>query len=194
MTTIFETDVSGGWFGVTVTQVRMKMTKRSSDKRAFSLVEMVIVIVIIGVIAAIAVPRITRGARGAGDASVRGSLAGLRNAIDLYATEHAGTFPASTAGDDQDDLLDHLTKRTDIDGAVGTTAGTHIYGPYLRGDSFPPLEVGPNKGAWGVDVQTDGPTVDETQVTVGWCYNSVTGDIIANTDDTDESGRGYDSY
>ena len=56
--------------------------------RGFSLVELVIVIVIIGIIAAIAVPLISRGAKGASDSAVRGDLAALRAAIDLFAAEH----------------------------------------------------------------------------------------------------------
>jgi prepilin-type N-terminal cleavage/methylation domain-containing protein len=63
--------------------------KYRSRTRGFSLVELVIVVVIIGVIAAIAVPRISRGAKGAGESALRGSLATLRNAIDMYAPEHA---------------------------------------------------------------------------------------------------------
>jgi prepilin-type N-terminal cleavage/methylation domain-containing protein len=105
---------------------------------AFSLVELVIVIVIIGVIAAIAVPRISRGARGASDSSVRGSLAALRNAIDLYAAEHGGNFPAQ-AGDGTNAagselaFLNQLTKFTDAAGAFSATkTATAIYGPYLR--------------------------------------------------------------
>ncbi len=75
----------------------MRLQKKTA---AFSLVELVIVIVIIGVIAAIAVPRIGRGAKGAADSAVRANLATLRNAIDLYAVEHGGKFPASDTGDD----------------------------------------------------------------------------------------------
>ena len=170
------------------------MRNRKKNRPAFSLVEMVIVIIIIGVIAAIAVPRISRGAKGAADAAVRGSLAALRNSIDMYAAEHSGNFPASVTGDTEAILLGQLTKMTDINGAVGTTAGTHIYGPYLRGTTFPPLEVGPNKGASGVILQTTGPTVAEITATAGWCYNTSTGDLIANTDDLDEKGKGYDTY
>jgi prepilin-type N-terminal cleavage/methylation domain-containing protein len=158
---------------------------------AFSLVELVIVVVIIGVIAAIAVPRISRGAKGAHESSVRGSLAGLRNAIDMYAAEHGGTFPG--ADGQAATFLNQLTKKTDAAGNVGTTAGVHIYGPYLRG-GIPPLEVGPNKGASEVLLGNTGPAVDEVQTTIGWVYNYTTGDIIANTDDADESGKTYDTY
>ena len=159
--------------------------------RGFSLVELVIVVVIIGVIAAIAVPRISRGAKGAHDSSVRGSLASMRNAIDMYAAEHGGAFPG--ADGDADTFLKQLTQRTDRSGNVGTTAGVHIYGPYLR-KGIPPLEVGPNKGATGVFPTDAGPAVDESKTTVGWIYNYKTGDIIANTDDEDEAGNKYNTY
>jgi len=154
-------------------------------------VELVIVVVIIGVIAAIAVPRISRGARGAGDSAVRGSLASLRNAIDMYAAEHGGTFP----GDDgtETKLIDQLTKRTNASGAVGTGA-SYPFGPYLR-KGFPAIPVGPNAGkAAGVELTTTSPpTADETKATKGWVYNYQTGEVIANTNDTDDAGNGYDT-
>ena len=159
-------------------------------KNAFSLVELVIVVVIIGMIAAIAIPRISRGAKGAAESSVKGSLAVLRQAIDLYAAEHGGTFP----GTDEATFVAALTSKTDKDGVVGTTAGTHIYGPYLRGTKLPPIPVGPNKGATGVIVAATTPAVAEATTTAGWVYDYVVGDIIANTDDEDESEVGYDTY
>ena len=159
-------------------------------KNAFSLVELVIVVVIIGMIAAIAIPRISRGAKGASDSAVKGNLSILRQAIDLYAAEHGGDYP----GTDEATFVSALTKKTDKDGAVGTTAGTHIYGPYIRGEKLPPLPVGPNKGATGAIVANTGPAVDEDTATAGWVYNYETGELIANTDDEDESEVGYDEY
>jgi general secretion pathway protein G len=161
-------------------------------KSGFSLVELVIVVVIIGIIAAIAVPRISRGAKGANDTSVRGSLAGLRNAIDMFAAEHGGSFPG--ADNLEATFIAQLTKKTNSAGVVGTTAGVHIFGPYLR-SGIPPLLVGPNKStAKKVSLLGTGPVVAEASTDVAWVYNSLTGDIIANTDDTDESGIAYDKY
>ena len=162
--------------------------------RAFSLVELVIVVVIIGVIAAIAVPRISRGAKGAGESALRGDLAGLRNSIDMYAAEHSGDW----AGKDGlvATLVDQLTKKTTAAGVVGTTAGVHIYGPYLR-RGFPPAPVGPNIGATGVimSMAADLTTViAEASTTMGWIYNYQTGELIINTDDTDEKTTAYSSY
>lgn len=170
----------------------MKVGRRA---KAFSLVELVIVVVIIGVIAAIAVPRISRGAKGAAVSALRADLASLRNSIDMYAAEHGGTF-AATDGLEAT-LIDQLTKNTDANGNVGTTAGVHIYGPYLRG-GFPPLPVGPSSGLNPVGVIisiTATLTVDELQTDKGWLYSSKTGEVKANTDDTDEGGVvTYDTY
>lgn len=169
------------------------MLPTSKKLRAFSLVELVIVVVIIGVIAAIAVPRISRGAKGAADSALRGSLAGLRNAIDMYAAEHGGKFPGSELADTEATLIAQLTEMTDDGGAVGTTAGTHIYGPYLRG-GFPPLPVCGPKGSKVVKlVATAGVGGTGTE---GWVYSKDTGVIIANCADTDMDDRTtkYNTY
>ncbi len=151
----------------------------SKNKRAFSLVELVIVIVIIGVIAAIAVPRISRGAKGAGDAALRGSLAGLRNAIDMYAAEHNGTFPP---GANQAAVETQMTTKTKADGTAGGK-----YGPYLR-RGFPPLSVCANKGSSTVIVISSGsPAPDAASVGTGegWIYSTATGEVVANCVDAD---------
>jgi len=165
----------------------MKVTKKASG---FNLVELVIVVVIIGVVAAIAVPRISRAARGAADSAVRADLAALRNAIDLYYAEHNGEFPGQDRN--QATFVHQLTGKTDVLGNTGVAA-ERIYGPYLPG-GVPVLSVGPNRGATGVRIAETGPTVDEAAADIGWVYNCRTGDIIANTDDLDEAGIGYDTY
>ena len=160
-----------------------------SGKRAFSLVELVIVVVIIGVIAAIAVPRISRGAKGAGESALRGSLASMRNAIDMYAAEHGGAFPG--ADNLEATLLRQLTEKTDAFGVAGGN-----FGPYLR-RGFPPCPVGVRAGDTGVIVAAAVPAVSEATAGKGWVYSSATGAIIVNSDDPDDSGvvtNTYDKY
>ena len=57
-------------------------------RKAFSLIELVIVVVIIAIIGAIAIPKMSRGAQGAGDSALIQDLSVLRAALDLYNTEH----------------------------------------------------------------------------------------------------------
>src|SRR3954465_3648589 len=119
-------------------------------RSAFSLIELVIVMVIIGILAAIAIPRMSQGSAGAAGSALSGSLAVLRNAVDLYATEHGNVFPALATADAQ------LTLYTDASG--GTSASkdaTHIYGPYLR--KTPPLPLGPT-GYKNTTTYVDGST------------------------------------
>ena len=103
-------------------------------RRAFSLIELVIVVVIIGVIAAIAIPRLSRGAEGAGESALKGNLAVMRNAIDLYVTEHVGSYPKLATFKDQMTLYCNASGATSV-----AKGGTFIYGPYLR--AIPPLSV-----------------------------------------------------
>ena len=156
---------------------RFTQTKR----RGFSLIELVIVVVIIGIIGAIAIPRLSRGAEGASDSALAGDLAVLRNAIDLYATEHGGDYPGLATIEDQ------LTQYTDANGNTATSkGGDFIYGPYIR--KIPALKVGGEKGS---NTFTDTPGT----ATFGWVYDATNGTIVPNTGtDKDASGTLYTDY
>jgi prepilin-type N-terminal cleavage/methylation domain-containing protein len=155
---------------------------RKFSQRGFSLIELVIVVVIIGIIAAIAVPRMSRGAAGAGDSALVGDLATLRNAMDLFQSEHGGTYP-----NDATTIVAQLTMFSDDAGAtVATKDSTHIYGPYIR--TIPTLPVGARKGQNGFGA-ADG-------VTIGWIYDSSAHTITANCKPAEIDARGimYSAY
>lgn len=158
----------------------MRRATRTHRQDGFSLIELVIVVVIIAIIGAIAIPRMSRGAAGASESALSGDLAVLRNAIDLYATEHQGDFPGDDGGTFNEQLfVDQLTQFTDLSGNVNSEKdNTHIYGPYLR--KIPPLPVGDaNQGSTGiVDATTVAAPGDNAG---GWYYNMNTGNIRANT-------------
>ena len=158
--------------------------------RGFSLIELVIVIVIIGIIAAIAIPRMSRGSAGAGDSALSGDMSVLRNAVDLYNSEHQA-FPSGTSTN----VADQLTKYTDSTGAVSTSkTGIYIYGPYLR--KVPPMPVGTNKNSNAIAVTNGATPASPGTGTEGWLYNSDTGDIWCNDPaaDADQSGKAYNAY
>jgi len=176
---------------------------RSSRRmRGFSLVELVIVVVILGVIAAIAIPRISRGAKGADESALKQNLAVLRTAIEMYGAEHGGTFPgektdgAGGAAASEAAFESQLLKYSDKSGTVANVkTATALYGPYLR-KKLPALPVGPSTvfGQNGVKMVAVEPTVDEA-TPAGWVYNYLTGEIIANTDDLDDTGnQGYETW
>jgi prepilin-type N-terminal cleavage/methylation domain-containing protein len=151
------------------------MSYVSASRRAFSLIELVIVVVIIGIIAAIAVPRMSRGAQGAGDSALISNLQVLRNAIDLYQTEHGGNYPGTSK------IAAQLTTYTDDNGNQNATKTNEFYlGPYLR--AVPPLPVGSNKGNSGISTTTG--------TGVGWIYDGTT--IKANLPDGEVDSKGND--
>ncbi len=153
-----------------------------ANRRAFSLIELVIVVVIIGIIGAIAIPRMSRGAAGAADSSLVADLAVLRSAIDLYKAEHGGTLPAFATFEAQ-----MTTYTSDAGAANATKSSTYYLGPYLR--ELPTLKVGSNKGQSAL-VATQGGT------TAGWVYDETTGAISANLPGTEVDVRGvqYNNY
>lgn len=159
---------------------------RNLNRRGFSLIELVIVVVIIGIIAAIAIPRMSKGAAGAAEGALSGNLTVLRNAIDLYHTEHGGTdadWPKVA------DFAAQLTTYSKVDGTTQATkdpANGFSFGPYIR--AIPALPVGSKKGATGVAAAAGAG--------IGWEYNESTGAIKAALADgeTDTNGKKYNAY
>jgi prepilin-type N-terminal cleavage/methylation domain-containing protein len=165
----------------------MPPRKYPSCRAGLSLIELVMVLVILSIMAAIAIPRVSRGAAGATDSALVGSLRVLRSALELYATEHGGSYPAVG------DVVVALTGYSNEQGtAFATTKDSStgvILGPYLR--AIPPLPVYcPRRGETGIAGE-DGPTV-------GWIYwtNAAgIGEVRANTT-TERDARNalYSSY
>jgi len=62
-------------------------------KRAFSLVELMIVVAVLGILAAIVVPQFQEHSVQAKEAVAKDSLRLLRGAIELYAARHGGVPP-----------------------------------------------------------------------------------------------------
>ncbi len=163
----------------------MNNARRNSG---FSLIELVIVVVIIAIIGAIAIPRMSRGAAGAADSALTGNLAVLRNALDLYATEHGGTYPSGTAAH----IANQLTQFTDSAGTPNVTkTSSFIYGPYLR--KIPTLPVGGTGQKGSSLIALIGPPGTNPG---GWLYTPTTGEIVANTAAgvADAAGVDYNTY
>jgi prepilin-type N-terminal cleavage/methylation domain-containing protein len=154
-------------------------------RRAFSMIELVIVVVIIGIIAAIAIPRLSRGSAAAADSAMAENLQLIRRSVDLFQTEHEGVLPNTNGSITTADLLLKYSNVTAT--TVSSTkdpANGIIYGPYLR--TVPAISVGPRKGSNGIGA-TDAAGI-------GWLYDSTTGTVTANATGSDGTGKPYSSY
>ena len=140
---------------------------RGGCRRAFSLVELVIVVTIIGVLASIAVPRLSGAATGANSAALQATLAGVRKAIDMYFAEH-GSYPGSDPSaktPSGDWFIKQLTMYSDDDGNTNVSYSTTFqFGPYLR----KPFPTNPTNDLDTVRVKPTPGTPDPADGSYGW--------------------------
>ncbi len=168
-------------FAITLVNISAPLTEGGETSAPVALYW---VLFVVGIVAAIAIPRLSRGAEGAAESALRGDLAVMRKAIDLYVTEHVGSYPALSTFENQ------MTLYCNVSGATSVSkGGTFIYGPYLR--AIPPLPGGTNMGETAVKA----PPADGLGP-FGWVYDETNGTIVANTasSDVDASGKPYNTY
>jgi general secretion pathway protein G len=162
----------------------------------FTLIELLVVIIILGIIAALVIPQFTSSAREAKESTLKGDLAGLRNAIDLYYHQHNETYPGVNDPATGTALLTptsaafiaQLTKYTDKNGRTSDTKdpANFPFGPYVKNPGIPPnpLPACTTAGCEDdVSVTTDANTVTfapDVTPTTGWKFSAVTGQLIAN--------------
>jgi len=139
-------------------------------RKAFTLIEVLIVVVIMAVLAATIIPQFSSSTRDAKESQLSFNTHTLRSQIELYRIHHLGSYPAITDSD-----LPQLTNETKADGTVNTGASdpdTYPYGPYVDSE----LPKNPfndlNTVAAGTGAAGDGSS--------GWQYDVNTGGIWPN--------------
>ncbi len=169
----------------------------NARRKAFTLVELLVVIIIIGILAAVAIPQFGSSSEDAKVAALKENLRTMRSAIEKYYIEHNNVYPgivkthrATGAGSaaahtsTEDAFVKQLTMYSDANG--NTCAEMHSsfpFKPYLK--SGVPANPLPAAGAVadpaGVNVVTDTtPLTADGSATKGWKFSSARGDIIAN--------------
>ena len=77
-------------------------------RKGFTLVEVLLVVLILAVLASIVIPRIAESAGDAKDAKCDSNIANLRRALELYAVDNDGEYPADNTAF-QSDILNSAT-------------------------------------------------------------------------------------
>ncbi len=148
---------------------RQRFSIRSSWRRGYTLIEMLIVIAAMLIIAGLVIPQFQDAVRDAKKSATLANLQGLTGAIERYKLHHEG-FPPDIM---TSNTLIQLTSNTDYYGDVGTGA-EFSYGPYILAG----IPVNPLNGDGNIYETQTVPPADLKQQT-GWIYDPVTGHIWA---------------
>jgi len=136
---------------------------RAQVRKAFTLVEILIVVVILGILAAIVIPQFTSASEEAQISSAESQLQTVRNQIELYRVRNNGQAPA----------LDDLFVEEETEPSGGWSG---IVNPdYLR-----VAPVNPRTGTPTIVAGTAAPTAAVVAGNDGWVYDEDTGRIWMN--------------
>ena len=116
---------------------------KRTAKKAFTLVEILIVVIILGILAAIVIPQFTQASTQARLSNLETNLQTVRSQMLLYKVQHNEKYPTT--------LSTQLVQYSDISGGVATAPdSTHTFGPYLQAVPINPISQ------LGCDPRSDG--------------------------------------
>ncbi|MFK7790195.1 MAG: type IV pilin protein [Phycisphaeraceae bacterium] len=134
----------------------LRQVTRMDSRRAFTLVEILVVVVILGILAAIVVPQFSTASEDSKESAMKQNLLRMRQQVEYYSQQHNGDYPTLA------NFIDQMTLVSDEAGttaAIGTT-GYHL-GPYLQKmprnpytDTVPLGNGAPGTSAWYYDETT----------------------------------------
>ena len=148
-------------------------------KRAFTLVELMIVIAVLGILGAVVIPAFQGHIAATKEAAAKASLHLLRDAIERYAARHSGVAPGH---------VDHDPKRV---------AAWNIFIEQICGEGayLSRMPENPFNGLNTLFLYTDPEDLPETANGFsGWVYHAGTKQIKINSPGTDSAGVAYYSY
>jgi general secretion pathway protein G len=144
----------------------------SRKHKGFTLIEMLIVIVVIAILALIVIPRLLGAGRKAKEASLRGDLHQLRNAIQQFEAD-MGDYPADGK---LADLVAAKGSPPTGNGGTGVALDPNGYqGPYLR-------------------TPDGGLPKDPFTNAADWTYSGATGDVASSSALTALDGTAYNTW
>lgn len=166
------------------------------SKKAFTLVELILVITILGILSALVLPTFRGHVTTARETAAKDNLKVIRTQIEIYKMNHNGVPPGYINGSEAPTALLALqfTATTTITGAVSPStipAGAYVNGPYIR-----KLPVNPyNKLstiAYVAQATAFSNAVDGTSS--GWLYKKETAEFMINHTGTDSNGIAFYDY
>jgi prepilin-type N-terminal cleavage/methylation domain-containing protein len=170
------------------------------SKKAFTLIELMLVAAILGIVAAIVLPMIGNHISHGKEAAARKAIQIIRGQVELYRFEHQGLVPGyfvNPMGMKSQATLTMLVNQfigtSTIDGnsvATRTPAGLYRYGPYVQ-----KLPVNPFNNLSTIKYVPSATTFSAAATkTTGWLYKKETAEFKLNWTGTDSEGKNYLEY
>jgi len=165
-------------------------------KKAFTLVEVILVVTILSILAALVVPTLQGHIATARQSAAKDSLSIMRTQIELYKLQHGGTPPGYVNGSGAPiaTLQLQFTGTTTVMGlASPSTVPTDpfLYGPYIKKLPENPFNDLSNI-AYVAEATAFSDAVDGTSS--GWLYRKETGEFKLNWTGTDSEGTYFYDY
>ena len=168
-------------------------------KKAFTLVEILIVVAILGILAAIVIPTFRGHIQEAKEAAAKDTLRILRNAIELYASQHNNVPPGYPPGNTSLTpvsivFLCQMTWHTNNGGRYAHFATDgYPLGPYLSAIPNNPFKKSEDLNT--IKMTANGQDMPaEATGPYGWIYKAATKDIRLNWPGKDSKGVRYYDY
>jgi general secretion pathway protein G len=166
-----------------------------APRRAFTLIEILIVVVILGILAAIAIPQFSNASNTARQNTLKDEMRYLRTQIIVYNAQHLDVPPGYPGGNPSatptdTDFLNQMTNFTDERGNTNATyTNTYQFGPYLSS-----MPINPVTGLNTIKVIANGGTIPAADGTTGFFYLPQTETIAPNVVGNDTDGVPFSSY
>ena len=157
---------------------------RTTSRRGFTLIEILIVVIILGILAAIVIPQFSSASNDARKSSLASTAQTMRSQIALYRLQHNDVLPGGGAGGfTSATFWTQMTTKTDATGAAyAAGAASGPFGPYMQTTPVNPLAAAQ---AWQSTV-TDGTSATSLSTATGFVYDYTGG--TGNFWGTDSTG------
>jgi general secretion pathway protein G len=169
------------------------------NRKAFTLVEILLVVVILGILAAVVIPTFASCTSAAKDSALAQDLAMIKRMMLVYKAQHLEAAPGYPDGDrsqapTEEAFLAQTTTASDAHGAtaaIGTVG--YKYGPYMeRIPANPYVDTALQRSILVLGDNEDFPAEPDNQH--GWICKPATQEVRAGNTGADESGKRYYDY